>query len=284
MVEESVTSVREILEKLKKGEVNRHYAETAMNHSSSRSHTLFRLTVKAVTNEYIRNYRKNMAQGERSVNVNNKELLKSRDGTIVTESYLNFVDLAGSEKISVHGEQIKEVEDEHEKEELQNKAKARVQEGKSINKSLFFLTQVISLKARGQSNTFIPFRNSPLTKILRSSLGGNFRTLVILCVNPSTEQLEHSLSTLRFGMNAKKIKNKVSANIVTQNNMESIQILIENYEKKIRDLESSRVNNTENTEKYITIINELEIQRAGLLERLEEANKKINLKLVSEIP
>lgn len=52
-------------------------------------------------------------------------------------------------------------------------------------------------------------------------------------------------------MNAKKIKNKVSANIVTQNNMESIQILIENYEKKIRDLESSRVNNTENTEKYI---------------------------------
>jgi hypothetical protein len=85
-------------------------------------------------------------------------------------------------------------------------------------------------------------------------------------------------------MNAKKIKNKVRANIVTHNNMESIKILIENYEKKIKDLESSRVNKTENNERYISIINELEIQRAGLLERLEEANKKINIKLVSEIP
>jgi Kinesin motor domain len=186
MVEESVTSVKEILEKLKRGEVNRHYAETEMNHSSSRSHTLFRMTVKAVTNEYIRNFRKTMAQAGGNNNVNNKDLLKSRDGTIVTESFLNFVDLAGSERISVHGDKIKDLEDENEKEHLQQNAKARAKEGKSINKSLFFLTQVISLKAEGKPNTFIPFRNSPLTKILRSSLGGNFRTLVILCVNPSS--------------------------------------------------------------------------------------------------
>lgn len=46
-VEETVGSIEEILELLRYGESNRHYASTAMNHISSRSHTVFRL----VTNE-----------------------------------------------------------------------------------------------------------------------------------------------------------------------------------------------------------------------------------------
>ena len=45
LTEESVSSIREILDKLRKGEANRHYARTTMNHSSSRSHTIFRLMV-----------------------------------------------------------------------------------------------------------------------------------------------------------------------------------------------------------------------------------------------
>lgn len=80
----------------------------------------------------------------------------------------------------------------------------RVKEGQHINKSLFFLTQVIALKAEGKME-HIPYRNSPLTKILRSSLGGNSRTAIILCITPSSSQLEQSFSTLRFGQNAKMI-------------------------------------------------------------------------------
>ena len=60
----------------------------------------------------------------------------------------------------------------------------RVKEGQHINKSLFFLTQVISMKAEGKKD-HIPYRNSPLTKILRSSLGGNSRTAIMLCITPS---------------------------------------------------------------------------------------------------
>lgn len=59
------------------------------------------------------------------------------------------------------------------------------------------------------SNAHIPYRNSPLTKILRSSLGGNSRTLIILCATPALSQFEQTMSTLRFGVNAKKIENRV---------------------------------------------------------------------------
>lgn len=63
------------------GEYNRHYAETRMNHQSSRSHTLFRLHVESVATT---------ASGDDA-------------GTnVIRESVLNFVDLAGSEKVSNH--------------------------------------------------------------------------------------------------------------------------------------------------------------------------------------
>ena len=66
---------------LKMGEYNRHYAETRMNHQSSRSHTLFRLHVESVATT---------PTGEEA-------------GTnVIRESVLNFVDLAGSEKVSNH--------------------------------------------------------------------------------------------------------------------------------------------------------------------------------------
>lgn len=63
------------------GEYNRHYAETRMNHQSSRSHTLFRLHVESIATT---------ASGDDA-------------GTnVIRESVLNFVDLAGSEKVSNH--------------------------------------------------------------------------------------------------------------------------------------------------------------------------------------
>lgn len=66
---------------LKLGEYHRHYAETRMNHQSSRSHTLFRLHVESVATS---------TSGEDA-------------GTnVIRESVLNFVDLAGSEKVSNH--------------------------------------------------------------------------------------------------------------------------------------------------------------------------------------
>lgn len=78
---------------------------------------------------------------------------------------------------------------------------------------MFFLTQVIQMRAEDKPD-HIPYRNSPLTKILKTSLAGNSRTAIILCITPALNQLEQTVSTLRFGHNAKKIKNKVGANII----------------------------------------------------------------------
>lgn len=90
-----------------------------MNHNSSRSHAIFRIKVKSITNTFIRNYRRSVA---RAPNVNNEELLKvlfreehtsdeKIDGALIAESMLNFVDLAGSEKVSAHTNGIVAVED-----------------------------------------------------------------------------------------------------------------------------------------------------------------------------
>ena len=290
LTEHSVSSIIEIFDKLKKGELNRHYAATFMNHSSSRSHTLFRITVKAVTNTFIRNYRQDN-KGKSNLNLhhflskNHDEEEEEVHGTVVTESYLNFVDLAGSERIGTHLKNNEEdYYDDDIKEKTKNMQDSRVKEGRSINKSLFFLTQVISLKAEGKSNQYIPFRNSPLTKILRSSLGGNFRTLVVLCVNPCHSQIEISLSTLRFGVNAKKIQNSIKANILTNNNDESIKILIEQYERKMRDLQNQRDEDLSKYSEYVNIIEQLRLQRSVLLERLEQANKKLSTHITTSIP
>jgi hypothetical protein len=199
--------------------------------------------VKAVANNYVRDFKKKEIQvfqdefigsefdeKSDSVGPENGFSPAGSKNSVVTESHINFIDLAGSEKVSSHFDRPLPKEDEvldncldslDEKglpEKTMVGTAQRVKEGKAINKSLFFLTQVISLKAKGKSNEHIPFRNSPLTKILKGSLGGNFRTVVILCCNPSNRQQDHTISTLRFGMNAKKIQNHVKANIVTNNN------------------------------------------------------------------
>jgi hypothetical protein len=118
VTEESVSSIDETLDVLRRGEMNRHYAQTYMNHNSSRSHAIFRLNVKSITNNFIRNYRRSVV---RAPNVNNEELYnvlfreepatERIDGALITESMLNFVDLAGSEKVSAHSSIPISVED-----------------------------------------------------------------------------------------------------------------------------------------------------------------------------
>ena len=76
---------------------------------------------------------------------------------------------------------------------------SRINESKSINKSLFFLTQVIDMKSKQLKSSHIPYRNSVLTKILKNSIGGNAKTAIILCLDSCFNNLEQSLSTLKFG-------------------------------------------------------------------------------------
>ena len=272
--EEPVSSLEEVLYYLRRGELNRHYAETRLNRSSSRSHTLFRLQVQSITNSFL-SEGKLAADTVGSASKLGKELKK-----YVTQSVLNFVDLAGSEKVAAHFDRDPDelfVAEFCEQPRLDAGVRSRVREGKNINKSLFFLTQVIQMRARAPDAAgaaHVPYRNSPLTKILRSSLGGNSRTCIVVCVTPSRSQWEQTLSSLRFGQNAMKIENKVHANIIANNNDEAVRILIADYERKIKSLEKAKKDQQRQRELEARVVEQLVEDKRRLLERLTNHNLK----------
>lgn len=89
-----------------------------------------------------------------------------------------------------------------------------LKEAKHINLSLHYLEQVIiSLyeKSHG-SRTHIPYRNSMMTSILRDSLGGNCKTVMIATVAVEKHLLEESVSTCRFAQRVALIRNDVRVN------------------------------------------------------------------------
>lgn len=151
------------------------------------------------------------------------------------------MDLAGSEKCSSFSVNFSEDGLKGwQLDEMQDRAKDRIKEGQYINKSLFFLTQVINKKsANNESNSHVPYRNTALTKMLKSSLGGNSKTCVILCISPAKSQFEHSLATLKFGLNVSKIENKANKNIEKTNSEETLRLLIQEYQNRLVSLENN---------------------------------------------
>ncbi|EDO26328.1 predicted protein, partial [Nematostella vectensis] len=76
----------------------------------------------------------------------------------------------------------------------------RLKEGANINKSLVTLGTVISNlgKKDAKKKLFIPYRNSVLTWLLKDSLGGNAKTIMIAAISPADVNYSETLSTLRY--------------------------------------------------------------------------------------
>ena len=166
LLEIYVSSVQEVYEVMRRGGAARATAATNMNQESSRSHSIFVITIT----------QKNVETGS------------------AKSGQLFLVDLAGSEKVGKTGASGQTLE-----------------EAKKINKSLSALGMVINSLTDGKS-THIPYRDSKLTRILQESLGGNSRTTLIINCSPSSYNDQETLSTLRFGVRAKAIKNKAKIN------------------------------------------------------------------------
>ena len=84
-------------------------------------------------------------------------------------------------------------------------------EAKKINTSLLALGNVIHALTEGKSG-HVPFRNSVLTRLLQESFGGNCKTTMLCCVSPSMADVTETLSTLRFGGRAKRVRNFAHVN------------------------------------------------------------------------
>lgn len=121
-----------------------------------------------------------------------KQIIEKEDCQEEKISLVRLVDLAGSERASQTGA-----------------TGDRLREGGNINKSLVTLGRVIHLLAEGGS-AIIPYRESVLTRLLQDSLGGNSKTAMIACVNPSV--YEQSFATLQYADQAKRITTKAHIN------------------------------------------------------------------------
>lgn len=60
---------------------------------------------------------------------------------------------------------------------------------------------------------FIPYRDSKLTRLLKDSLGGNTKTVMIACVSPSLVCYEETVNTLKYACRANKIEKSVHQNL-----------------------------------------------------------------------
>uniref|UniRef100_A0AAX7T0D4 Kinesin motor domain-containing protein n=1 Tax=Astatotilapia calliptera TaxID=8154 RepID=A0AAX7T0D4_ASTCA len=216
--------------------------------------------------------------------------LEQRRGTDKADSVvskLHLVDLAGSER--------------------QKKTKAegdRLKEGISINRGLLSLGNVISaLGDESKKNTFVPYRDSKLTRLLQDSLGGNSHTLMIACVSPADSNMEETINTLRYADRARKIKNKPVVNIDPRaaemnrlkQQVQELQVMLlharggvapvlsgsESAENVTKLLERNRALRDENN-KLSRELSEAAGQTAHMFEKIimtEQANEKMQSKL-----
>ncbi|XP_041827701.1 stAR-related lipid transfer protein 9 isoform X2 [Melanotaenia boesemani] len=199
-----VSDCKQAMELLEEGIANRMTAATHNHDASSRSHAIF-------TIQYTQAILENNLPSE-------------------TVSKINLVDLAGSERADPHY------------------CRDRLTEGSNINKSLVTLGIVISALAQnsqmssscqsinsvasegdssmvgsqssslsgggggGRRHCFIPYRDSVLTWLLKDSLGGNSKTIMVATVSPSANSYNETLSTLRYAAHARNIVNKPRVN------------------------------------------------------------------------
>ncbi|EAR95230.2 kinesin motor catalytic domain protein (macronuclear) [Tetrahymena thermophila SB210] len=116
----------------------------------------------------------------------------------IVTSKLTIIDLAGSEKGC-------------------DKPGKGSLEGSNINKSLLALGNCINiLSEKRKVGHHVPYRDSKLTRILKDTLGGNTKTVMIACVSQNYQSLEETVNTLNYASRATHIKRKISKNITQE--------------------------------------------------------------------
>eukprot|EP00029_Vermamoeba_vermiformis_P008424 TRINITY_DN3944_c0_g1_i1.p1 TRINITY_DN3944_c0_g1~~TRINITY_DN3944_c0_g1_i1.p1 ORF type:complete len:695 (-),score=172.56 TRINITY_DN3944_c0_g1_i1:43-2127(-) len=111
---------------------------------------------------------------------------------------LSLIDLAGSERAA----------------RTKNQG-IRLVEGANINKSLLALGNCINALGQGyKEGKYVPYRNSKLTRLLKDSLSGNSKTVMIAAISPSSLTYEDTFNTLTYSNRAKNIKTKVTRNVL----------------------------------------------------------------------
>jgi kinesin family protein 18/19 len=191
--EVEVESPEDVMELLFFGNQNRTQEATGANETSSRSHAILQIVVEA----------KDKASGTTAD---------------IAVGKLSLIDLAGSERAA-----------------KTNNRGIRMIEGANINRSLLALGNCINAlvdNMKKGSKNHIPYRDSKLTRLLKDSLGGNSRTVMIANISPGHESYEDTHNTLKYANRAKNIKTSIKKNI------HSVEYHVSKYTQIINQLKT----------------------------------------------
>lgn len=200
-------SVTEVMQLVMLGNQRRSTSATESNSVSSRSHAVLQI---------------NVGRNSHGHEVDDAQELVRQ---CVSSATLSIIDLAGSERAAA----------------TRNMG-ARMKEGANINKSLLALSSCISALCQASVRgvkPHVPYRNSKLTRMLKFSLGGNCRTVMIVCVSPSSKDIEDTHNTLAWADKAKNVSTKISRNTAGINvSVAQYLSTISEKEQQIRILEA----------------------------------------------
>ncbi|XP_010787818.1 kinesin-like protein KIF19 [Notothenia coriiceps] len=146
---------------------------------------------------------------------------------------LFMIDLAGSERAA----------------QTQNRGQ-RLKEGAHINRSLLALGNCINALSEKNGSKYVNYRDSKLTRLLKDSLGGNSRTVMIAHISPASVAFEESRNTLAYADRAKSIRTRVKRNLIHvsyhiaqyTNIISDLRCEIQRLKKKIADQASRQLN------------------------------------------
>eukprot|EP00928_Gymnodinium_smaydae_P094536 TRINITY_DN7955_c0_g1_i1.p1 TRINITY_DN7955_c0_g1~~TRINITY_DN7955_c0_g1_i1.p1 ORF type:complete len:1153 (-),score=282.32 TRINITY_DN7955_c0_g1_i1:10-3468(-) len=228
LTESQVKSKDEVLALIAFGSSNRTVAATSMNFHSSRSHCIFSF-----------------------------KLGIDGDNGVTRMAQTHLVDLAGSERAS-----------------RTNARGVRLKEGCAINQSLSTLARVISAlaekaaahgKAKAKNTSRPPFRDSKLTYILKESLSGNSKTVMMAAISPSVADYEETVSTLRFAQSVKKVQLRASVNAVDVNaHRHAEETLRQELRELKKQLSEERVLHAEDRRRLVDVRRRMKYQKTIL--------------------
>ena len=216
-----------------------------------------------------------LGNGNRTVNATEANATSSRSHAVLTvtvtqklrgggltektsSACLSVIDLAGSERASV----------------TKNKGD-RLIEGANINRSLLALGNCINALCDPKKRGHVPYRDSKLTRLLKQSLGGNCKTVMIVCVSPASTHYDETYNTLQYADRAKEIKTKAIRNVI------SVDRHVQDYCRAIATLQKQVADGEASFEARIGKI--LETKREEEKKEVEGAKRKLLTSLESVV-
>ncbi|KAF9616283.1 hypothetical protein IFM89_029059 [Coptis chinensis] len=196
LTEEYVTSYDDVTQILIKGLSNRKIGATSLNSKSSRSHIVFTCVIES----WCKGTSSNCFSSSKT-------------------SRINLVDVAGSERTK-----------------LDDAGRHCIKEARKLKRSIARLGHLVHILSEGaqlERSQSISYESSCLTHLLKESLGGNAKLTVICAISPDEKCKAETLSTLRFGVKAKSLKNEPVVNEITEDDVNDLSDQIRQLKEEL---------------------------------------------------